>query len=72
MPQATTLIELPVATIQHMALYTNLSSLEIATKTTESIENYNQISIDTKLATVKMAEQLVTMTRNVSLDNTKV
>ncbi|MDC1406686.1 hypothetical protein N8314_03975 [Akkermansiaceae bacterium] len=63
------IIELPVATIQHQALYTNKSPLTIAIKSIRAIENYNELSIDTRHGMFKMAEQLVDMTRNESLDN---
>ena len=66
------LIELPVAIIQHEALYTNKSPLTIAIKATESIENYDDLSIDTVVGLRKMAKQLVELTRNESLDNIKV
>ena len=65
------MIELPVATIQHMALYTALLPFEIAIKSIKSIENYNDIRLDTRYGMVKMAEQLVELTRNTDHDNTK-
>ena len=62
------IIELQTAHIMHQAMYTNKSSLTIAINVTRSIENYNQLGIDTRLGMIKMAKQLVIMTRNTNLD----
>lgn len=62
------IIELPVAQIQHLALYTNRLPLNIAIESVKSIENYNDLSVDIQSATVNMAKQLVKLTRYTTLD----
>ena len=64
-PEPLGTIELPVAAIQQLALYTDMSPLNIAI---HLIVNDNDDDIDTIRNMRKMTQELVILTRNTKLD----